>query len=162
MGSAGTMGTAGGSGGTVGSGDAADAQPDTTPPTVLSVTPSNGARGVAKDVSIVVAFSEPMDQQKTEAAYESTALPATAVTFSWSADKTQLTIDPTNDLSYASGSATTLEPTKYSFAINTSAADLAGNPLQQPQTFEFATSRSIQLRREGSMWQILHEEGIGR
>jgi hypothetical protein len=91
--SGGSLGTAGSSGGSLGAGDAADVQPDTTAPTVLSVTPSNGARGVAKHASIVVVFSEPMDQQKTEMAYESTALPATAVTFSWSADKTQLTID---------------------------------------------------------------------
>jgi hypothetical protein len=161
MGSGATMEAASGTGGSA-SNDAADVAPDTTAPTVVSVTPSNGTRGVAKDVSIVVVFSEPMDQGKTEMAYASSSLPASGVTFSWSADKTQLTIDPKSDLAYAIGSATTLEPMKYAFAIGTGASDLAGNAMGQAYAVEFATSRRIEQKLTGSIWSIYHEEGIGR
>jgi hypothetical protein len=36
--------------------------PDTTSPSVVSMSPANGATGVASDALITIEFSEPMDQ----------------------------------------------------------------------------------------------------
>ncbi|OLV19329.1 Ig-like domain-containing protein [Deinococcus marmoris] len=97
--------------------------PDTTPPSTVSITPASGATGVAKDANIVVTFSEKMNQAATQAAYQSTDLPAASVTFSWNADGTQLTINPNADLAYTALGKT------YSFSLSTTATDLAGNAL---------------------------------
>ena len=98
----GTAGSGAASGGSAGSGAGApDVQPDTTPPTIVSVTPEDGARGVAKDANLTIVFSEPMDREKTQAAYSSVDLPPAGVDFRWSADGTTLTIDPKGELSSA-------------------------------------------------------------
>lgn len=107
---------------------------DTTPPSVVSISPNEGATGVAKDVVIVVKFSEPMNKGATELAYGSSDMPA--VNFSWNADATQLSIDPTGDLSYtATGQV-------YTFSLSSSATDLAGNKLTAVVT-SFTTLRQI-------------------
>jgi Bacterial Ig-like domain len=64
-------------------------------PSVLRVSPSDGALGVARDGLIVVTFNHPMDAVATEAAYESSDLPATALDFSWDETGTTLTLHPT-------------------------------------------------------------------
>jgi hypothetical protein len=125
-------------------GDVPDVQPDTTDPMVLSVTPANGAGGIAKDANIVLVFSERMDPTKTLAAYSSTDLSAANVAFTWSADGTTLTIDPRTDLTYASDSVPAAAAAKnYAFTIAATAADVAGNALATPFTSRFSTLRRV-------------------
>lgn len=107
---------------------------DTTPPSIVSISPNEGAMGVAKDVVIVVKFSEAMNKGATELAYGSSDIPA--VNFSWNADATELSIDPAGDLSYT-------DPGKvYTFSIGSSATDLAGNKLTTVAS-SFTTLRQI-------------------
>ena len=152
-GSAGTLGAAGdagtavadAAGGSAGSGvDAADVQPDTTAPTIVSVTPLNGANGIVKDANIVIVFSEPMDQAKTQAAYSSVDLAPANVAFTWSADRTTLTIDPKSDLAYEDDTVpSTVAAKRYAFSIASSAADIAGNTLATKFDAQFSTLRRV-------------------
>ncbi len=107
---------------------------DTTPPTIVSVTPNNGSIGVAKDANIVIVFSEAMNEQATELAYQSTDIPS--VTFAWSKKDTQLEIDPVTDLEYTNTGKL------YSFKLKNTATDLAGNALNA-FTSSFTTFREL-------------------
>ncbi len=107
---------------------------DTTPPTIVSVTPNNGSTGVAKDAKIVIVFSEAMNEQATELAYQSTDMPA--VTFTWAKGDTKLEIDPVGDLDYTPGGKL------YSFKLKDTATDLAGNALAA-FTSSFTTFREL-------------------
>ena len=109
---------------------------DTTPPSVVSITPASGATGVAKDANIVVVFSEKMNQAATQAAYQSTDLPASGVTFSWNAEGTTLTINPNADLAYTAAGKT------YAFNLITTATDVVGNALPATAS-SFKTFRQI-------------------
>ena len=109
---------------------------DTTAPSIVSISPANGATGVARTANIVVTFSEKMNQAATQAAYESTDLVRANVTFSWNAAGTVLTINPVTDLSYTSFGKT------YLFALTSKATDVAGNAL--PTTVSnFRTFRQL-------------------
>jgi hypothetical protein len=114
---------------------------DTTPPTVVSITPADGAKGVKEDASIVITFSEAMDQAATQVAYTSTDLPASAVTFNWNTEGTTLTIKPNDFLDYAVGE----DPAKtYALNVTNAAKDAAGNALT-PFTSSFSTLRRIKI-----------------
>ena len=131
---------AGGSGGTGGD----DPEPDTTPPSVLSVSPAHGATGVTSDQNIVITFSEPMDAAATEGAYQSGDLPLNAATASWSSDGRVLTLDPTGSLAYATGTDPTATTARtYAFSLSAGALDRAGNQLAQAFNWSFRTSRRI-------------------
>ncbi len=109
--------------------------PDTTAPTIVSVSPSSGAAGVAKDANIVVTFSEAMNQASAQAAFQSADLGASTIT--WNAGGTVMTVNPNADLTYtASGKA-------YSFQVTTTATDLAGNPLSNPSSVTFTTFKQL-------------------
>ncbi|MCX7784351.1 MAG: Ig-like domain-containing protein [Meiothermus sp.] len=116
---------------------------DTTPPSIVSITPANLATGVAKDANIVIVFSEKMNQAVTQAAYQSADLPAAAVTFSWNAGGTELTINPNADLEYTGAGKT------YAFSLTSTATDLAGNPLA-PVNSSFRTFRQINVILEST------------
>ena len=136
-------GGAGGAGaGGAGAGGAGGASaPDTTPPTVLETTPTNGARGVAPDAHLEITFSEPMDVSATEAAYASTDLPD--VSFSWRDDNRVLVIDPSALLDVATGTdAGSVTAHEYTFELTSRASDRAGNPLA-PLDVTFAVAREI-------------------
>lgn len=94
---------------------------DTTAPSIVSVTPNNSAVGVEKDVKIRIEFSEAMNRQATELAYQSADIPA--VTFTWSKGDTRLEISPATPLDCT--------PTGklYTFKLKSTATDLAGNAL---------------------------------
>jgi hypothetical protein len=113
---------------------------DCTPPTILSITPSNNATGVRKDAVIVVTFSEPMNRQTTEAAFSSPNLPA--VKFSWNASGTIATITPTSPLDYAAGEVPSTAAKAYSFSFGTVATDVAGNRLAA-HSHGFSTLRRL-------------------
>ena len=134
----------GGGPGGAGQGGSGGAETDMTPPTVVSVSPAHGATGVTSDQNVVITFSEPMDTEATEAAYESADLPASAASATWNASGTVLTLDPTAPLAYATGTnPTSTTPRIYSISIGTGARDEAGNQLAQTYTFSFRTSRRI-------------------
>jgi hypothetical protein len=128
-----------------------------TPPTVVSVSPANGATGVSADAKIVVTFSKPMDQAATQMAYQSTSLPPSGVSFTWDASGAVLTIKPNAPLEYAKGTTFTTVPTAYTFALSGTAKDKTGVALS-PLTVSFTTLRVITLslvsdaRRGGSVF----------
>lgn len=109
---------------------------DTTAPSVVSISPAGGATGVAKDANIVVTFSEKMNQAATQAAYQSTDLPASDVTFSWNPAGTVMTINPNADLLYTAAGKT------YAFSLTTTATDIAGNALPATNS-SFKTFKQI-------------------
>ncbi len=103
--------------------------PDVTPPTVVSVDPPNGATGKYNTQPITVTFSEPMNQVATQAAYQSADLPASAVTFTWGTDGKVMTVKPNAPLEYKVVPSPNDAARSYSFALTSTATDLAGNKL---------------------------------
>jgi hypothetical protein len=155
VGSGGSAGTAGTDGADAG-GDASDAPPpDTTAPTIVSVSPADGSSGVRKDVSISITFSEPMNRERTQAAYSSADLAPSAVTFAWSADDTVLTIDPVSDLVYVADTVPLrASPKKYSFTLTSAATDRAGNGLASEFAGSFTTSRQVTQMLAAQVWKL--------
>jgi hypothetical protein len=110
---------------------------DITPPTVISVSPTNGANAIREDQVITITFSERMDQAATEAAYQSPNLPP--VTFAWNPAGTVLTITPNAPIPYSYNVETALT---YTFSITGAAQDAAGNALAL-FTSSFSTLRGF-------------------
>lgn len=134
-------------GGPGGGGDG-DAAPDGDGPTVLSVTPADGATGVAPDAEIQVTFSAAMDQASVEAAWSSEALPAAAVAFSWNPAGDVLTVTPADPLPVAEGDGSdpdAVPAISIGFAIGTGATDQDGAGLAAAFEAEFATIRRLEL-----------------
>jgi serine protease AprX len=105
---------------------------DTTPPTVTSVSPPDGASGVGPAANVSVTFSEPMNHAATQAAFslDSTAVDGTS--FSWNGNT--MTYNPPADLA---------PNTAYTATIGTGATDSAGNPLAAPQVWSFTTGPAL-------------------
>jgi len=120
---------------------------DATPPSIVAVSPTDGATGVATDSNIAIAFSKPMDQASVQAAFQSATLGA--VNFAWNAESTVLTVDPKTDLEGGKN---------YSFSVAASAKDKAGNALKNPGSFGFKTVQGgappTQVRRESATLSI--------
>lgn len=109
---------------------------DTTPPTVMATSPSNGSRGIASGSSIQITFSEPMDRTYTESAF---IIDPSGREWdrAWSSDGTQITYTPDRPL-YTN---VTFEVTLLSVA-----RDVAGNRLTSDYVFSFTTiSGSLQI-----------------
>ncbi len=118
---------------------------DTSPPTITSIEPQDGATGVTKDANIVITFSEKMDQAATQTAYQSTSLPSSNVTFTWNAESTVMTVKPNAALAYATGTdLNAVTAQSYSFSLTTTAKDSAGNALATVSS-SFSTLRRINL-----------------
>ncbi len=135
-----TGGTMAATGGMDGLGGEPLTPTDTTPPTIVSVAPSDDATGIGEEQHIVVEFSEPMDEGATAAAFRSEVLPAASVTFAWNDEGTVLTIVPNAPLPYAEGEADVDALTIAYFFDG--ARDLAGNELAHTQ-YSFTTLRRI-------------------
>jgi hypothetical protein len=115
-------------------------------PAIISVTPEDGASGVSNDANIVIRFSEPMDQQATEAAYQSESLPSDSVSFIWNEDGTELTIVPDQLLEYATGAVPDeVEARRVTFFVSASATDVEGRRLGQPYEGSFSLLRQIEF-----------------
>ncbi len=108
---------------------------DTTPPSIVSVTPASSSTGVAKDANIVVTFSEAMNQASAQAAFQSADLGAS--TISWDTSGKIMTVNPNADLAYTSTGKS------YSFQITNTATDLKGNALSNPASASFKTFRQL-------------------
>jgi hypothetical protein len=132
----------GGDGGTGGT----DPEPDTTPPSIGSISPEDGANGVSSDAQIVIEFSEAMNTASVEGAFDSGNLPS--VDFDWNNENTVLTITPQSELTYAEGFDTSVVAEGYDFGIAAGAEDVAGNPLPAVE-FDFTTLRRIATTLSG-------------
>ena len=109
------------------------AAPDTTRPSVASSLPGAGDSGVARNATIKVTFSEPMDKAATEAAFSITAPTGYGTgAFSWSADGKTMTYDPVPLFTYGDAIA---------WRVTTAAKDLAGNALSQQVSRGFLVTR---------------------
>ena len=111
-------------------------------PTIVSVSPANGATGVTADAKIVITFSQPMDQAATEAAYQSSDLLAANATFNWDVSSKVLTIKPRAPLEYAKGTTVSTAPKAYVFTLTGAAKDKTGTALA-PLASSFTTLRDI-------------------
>ncbi len=106
--------------------------PDTTPPTVGTVTPAAGATNVATNAKVTVAFSEPMNQASAQSAFSlvrSSDSAAVAGSFSWSGNT--MTFTPAAALSNSAG---------YAASVSTAAEDTAGNNLATATSWSFTTA----------------------
>ncbi len=99
--------------------------PDTTPPTIISTVPPNGANLVALDSNLEVNFSEDMDVGTVTV----TITPSIDLGDpAWNPENTQVVFDPPTNLS----SETT-------YAVTVEGKDHAGNTLAGSKTFSFTT-----------------------
>lgn len=108
--------------------------PDTTRPTIVSVTPADMTTGARPTEPLVVQFSEPMDPAATQSAFAISQPAGVTVSFSWSADGRTMTATPAAAFAYAQ---------VVRWQVNTLAADLAGNRLLAVQSFAYSVRRTF-------------------
>lgn len=113
-----------------------DDPPDTTPPTVDSVSPLDTATGVAVDTVVTATFDEAMDP----ATIDDTVFTLTpsggspvAASVAASVGDTVFTLTPSADLEH---------DTVYDAEIGTGAEDVAGNALAAPEAWSFTTEEA--------------------
>jgi hypothetical protein len=143
-GSGGTGVGEGSEGGSSGGGPSSTGTFDGEPPSIVAVSPVDGASGVHADATIVVTFSEPMDDMATEAGYSSDELPVSAVSFQWNEARDEVTIVPEEPLPYTDVATLDAPAQAFTFGFGDPAADLAGNALT-PARFAFSTLRRAQF-----------------
>ena len=105
---------------------------DTTPPTLVSSSPANGAVNVAVDAALSLTFSEAIDQNVLNAS----AYPEIdAVSFVWSNEGKTLTVTPITPL---------IDNQQYTIVFLPGAfQDLAGNPNTTSTTIRFSTGAAL-------------------
>ena len=103
------------------------------PPTVISVTPPNGANGICPDTVMVATFSEAMNPSTINTTTFTLAAGNTPVagTVTYDAPSHTATFTPTSPLALS---------TLYTATITTGAQDLFGNPLASNFVWTFTTS----------------------
>jgi len=106
--------------------------PDTTAPTVSSISPTDGATDIAISDSMKVTFNEPMDADTINTSsitlMDSNSVSVTG-TVSMSGDI--VTFNPQNNLAYS---------TTYTLNVTTSVTDVSGNALAEAQSVSFTTA----------------------
>jgi hypothetical protein len=101
--------------------------PDTTPPIIISKSPIG--INVSITTTITITFNESMDTSSVQSAI--TISPAIQISgYSWNVDNTALTITPSGNLSYN---------TTYNVTIEIGAKDIAGNALENQDSWAFTT-----------------------
>ena len=101
---------------------------DTTPPSVNTTSPANGAVEVPVDSTISMTFSEVMNQTTAQSAFSIN--PAIDGSFSWNGAGTVMTFTPSTQL---------LDDQVYAVQVSTGATDLAGNALSSTASWSFTT-----------------------
>jgi hypothetical protein len=102
--------------------------PDTTPPTVSSVSPQNGATNVPIDIVVTATFSEAMDSSTINTTSFTLAGSTVSGTVTYDSDTYTATFTPDADLDYNH---------TYTATLSTAITDVAGNPLAEPYTWSF-------------------------
>ncbi|XYH97178.1 Ig-like domain-containing protein [Sorangium sp. So ce1128] len=120
----------GGAGGEGGEGGGGGEAVDQVPPTVVSISPEDGATGVAPGEPIIIAFSEPMNEALGAVRIDPGDGVLRANAGSWSADWTTLTLAPSAPL--PSGATVTL-------TVDVDFEDRAGNAMGARYTARFRT-----------------------
>lgn len=105
--------------------------PDTSPPTVESVTPTNGASGQPVSTILTAEFSEAVDVTSIDATTFQVRRGATVVSGALTVDDTMVSFDPTGELN---GQST------FTVTLTTGVKDLAGNGLAQDFSWSFTTA----------------------
>lgn len=106
---------------------------DTTPPTVSSTVPTNGATGVAVNAVVTVSFSEPMDPLSITSANVRLACPATTpitATVGYTVLGNVATLIPASNLPAS---------TICTGTVTTAVRDVAGNQMVLPFVWSFTT-----------------------
>ncbi|MBN8227295.1 Ig-like domain-containing protein [Corallococcus macrosporus] len=108
-------------------------QPDTTPPSILSTTPTHGSIGIERKPTVKVTFSEPMDKASTEAAISFTTPSGfTPGEFSWNATSTEVSFSSNSEFAHGVSVA---------WRVANTARDTAGNTLSTDTSKNFRTIR---------------------
>ena len=110
------------------------AAPDTTPPTVVSTIPLNGATGVAINQAVSATFSEAMNPLTITSATFQLAAPGGALIAA------TIAYDPTNFIATLTPSTSLVYNTTYTATITTGETDLAGNALTSNYVWTFTTA----------------------
>ncbi len=125
-----------------------DIELDTTPPTIVNISPLNGATGVEISTNIEVTFSERMDQSATADSF-SLVKGQTEVEgiITWTTDGRTMFFIPTEHLEYN---------TTYQIIILTGARDVAGNTMAESSETLF-TTKDIEEESPGAIdyWWII-------
>lgn len=104
---------------------------DTTPPSIISVTPANGAANVEITQNVVLVFSESMDKTSVQSAFSMKTSGADVPgSVAWSSQDTVMTFTPSSPLSYSS---------RFYANVTTAAKDVAGNSLPSAFSSSFTT-----------------------
>lgn len=131
-------------------GDGPDASAvDTTAPTVVSITPEDGATGQLADIEVVIVFSEKMDRVTVDGALDAGSMGP--VNLIWNDADDTLTIIPETPLAYAVGSGNDpgdVEANAYSLVLGKEAEDVAGNQLGTDLEIEFTTLKRMSMTLE--------------
>ena len=110
-------------------------------PTILSITPVNGATKLTPESDIIViTFSEPMDKASAQKAFVPSG-DAPVPTFTWNAAATELSINP--NLGYPAATDPTAAAAPFKFSVTTVAKDLAGNRLAAEVNWQFTLLREV-------------------
>lgn len=104
---------------------------DTSAPTIVSVTPTDGTIGSAVDVPLVITFSEPMETSSLAVSTGPCGNDCPTYDIVWSAGDTVATLTKSNGL---------FEPdTEYTVTIASTTNDVGGNDLASDYTWSFST-----------------------
>lgn len=130
---------------------------------VLSVSPADGEAGVGPDAKVTITFSAAMNQASVESAWQSTDLPASAVTFAWNEAGDTVTVTPTDSLELAEGTDPAMVSARaYSFEVSGSAMSAEGGTLGTPLQVTFTTARRIRgsLEAVAILTRSMRSDGV--
>jgi hypothetical protein len=106
------------------------AEPDTTPPTIVSTSPAANATGVPINQGIIAEFSEPVALSSVNSTTFTLSRGAISISGTVTASGTIASFTPTGGL---------VPSSSYTATITTGVTDLAGNALATPYSFDFTT-----------------------
>jgi hypothetical protein len=122
-----------------GGSDGVDAAPSAL---TVTVSPSEGQKGVLVEQPLILTFSKPMNTASVEAAWSSDSLPAAKMQFSWNTAKTVLSVDASAVLEYPAGGLN-VDTYGYAIELDASAESVDGEALAAPLSSTFDTARDI-------------------